>query len=286
MQNNEMMDFKIPKYSEKERKEREDEREKKKRKEEAEEKYLQDKKRRNEKRNRRLMRQWEERERRHLRRKSAINWGQAKVRAMAMKEADLNPLPSKVIRRAEMDGKGEEARKEVRRRREGRREAGLRGEQYFKHYRTIVQTTGLNRGDMLPRVELLRNSLAHDFQVGVDKIYSNLHCIHSCFQGLTIGHLAKTLALANSDNLAEAEVEMKKWGQWAKVQKGKEQTRWKEASIRLEVFKGTSLNGKQFKAARKVGVNKNEVENFIKNARKKSSAYLYLFDKDDIKLLL
>ena len=84
--------------------------------------------------------------------------------------------------------------------------------------------------------------------------------------------------------MAQAEVEMKKWGQWAKVQKGKEQTRWKEASIRLEVFKGTSLNGKQFKAARKVGVNKNEVENFIKNARKKSSASLYLFDTDDEKV--
>ena len=104
---------------------------------------------------------------------------------------------------------------------------------------------------------------------------------YTCFQGLTIGHLAKTLALANSDNLAEAEVEMKKWGQWAKVQKGKEQTRWKEASIRLEVFKGAVLNRKQWKAARKVGLNQDEVEKLIENDRKKNSVCLNLFDEDD-----
>ena len=162
-----MIKLKIPKHSNKEQKEREDEQEKKKRKEEAEKRYLQD-----------IKKQSAERQRLHLKKKSAINWGQAKVRAMAMKKADLNPLPSQMIRRTEMVGKGEMARMEVRRRREGRKETGRKGELYFQQYKTIVQTTGLNSGNLLLRAELLRKSLAHDFQVDVDEIYSNLHCIY------------------------------------------------------------------------------------------------------------
>ena len=96
---------------------------------------------------------------------------------------------------------------------------------------------------------------------------------------MTIAHLAKTLALKG--NLAQAEVEMKKWGQWAKVQKGKEMTRWKEASVKLELFKGASLNSKQRKAARKNGVNMTEVDEFIKNERRKNLPYVYLFDEED-----
>ena len=79
---------------------------------------------------------------------------------------------------------------------------------------------------------------------------------------MTIAHLAKTLALLG--NLAQAEVEMKKWGQWAKVQRGREQTRWKEASVKLELFKGGSLNPKQWQAARNLGLKKREVENLYK----------------------
>ena len=96
---------------------------------------------------------------------------------------------------------------------------------------------------------------------------------------MVIAHLAKTLALLG--NLAQAEVEMKKWGQWAKAQRGRELTRWKEASVKLELFKGAILNNKQRKAAAKLGVNMTEVEEFIKNERRKSSTYIYLFDEED-----
>ena len=135
-----MDNIKIPKYSKKEQKKREDDQEEKKRKEEAEkrrQKYLLDRKRGKERRTPSPIRQNEERRRFHLKRKSGLYWGLPKVRAIALKEADLNPLPSKVIKRAHMDGKGEEIRKEVARRREGRKEAGVRAEKYFEEYKKI-----------------------------------------------------------------------------------------------------------------------------------------------------
>ena len=96
---------------------------------------------------------------------------------------------------------------------------------------------------------------------------------------MTIAHLAKTLALLG--NLAQAEVEMKKWGQWAKVQRGREKARWKKASVKLELFKGGSLNPNQWKSARNLGLKRREVEEFIKNERRKSSTNIYLFDEED-----
>ena len=152
----------------------------------------------------------------------------------------------------------------------------------------LSKTSGLSE-NMPQRAELLRKSLSQDYQVGVDKMFffyklnffrfPNQHFNHTHFQGLVIAHLAKTLALLG--NLAQAEVEMKKWGQWAKVQRGRELTRWKEASVKLELFKGAILNNKQRKAAAKLGVNMTEVEEFIKNERRKSSTYIYLFDEED-----
>ena len=130
----------IPKYSKQEQERRKYDREEKKRQEEAEkrrQKYLLEKKRQTDRRTPSPMRQKEERRRFHLKRKSGLNWGQPKVRAIALKEADLNHLPSKVIRRAQVDGKGEEIRAEVARRREGRKEAGVRAELYFQEYKKI-----------------------------------------------------------------------------------------------------------------------------------------------------
>ena len=130
----------IPKYSKQEQERRKYDREEKKRQEEAEkrrQKYLLEKKRQTDRRTPSPIRRREERRRFHLKRKSGLNWGLPKVRAIALKEADLNPLPSKVIKRAHMDGKGKEIRKEVARRREGRKEAGLRAEKYFEEYKKI-----------------------------------------------------------------------------------------------------------------------------------------------------
>ena len=130
----------IPKYSKKEQERREYDQEEKKRQEEAEkrrQKFLLDKKRQMDRRTPSPIRQKEERRIFHLKRKSGLNWGQPKVRAIALKEADLNHLPSKVIRSAQVDGKGEEIRAEVARRREGRKEAGVRAELYFQKYKKI-----------------------------------------------------------------------------------------------------------------------------------------------------
>ena len=130
----------IPKYSKKEQERRKYDQEEKKRQEEAEkrrQKYLLEKKRQTDRRTPSPIRRREERRRFHLKRKSGLHWGLPKVRAIALKEADLNHLSSKMIRRAHMDGKGEEIRKEVARRREGRKEAGVRAELYFEEYKKM-----------------------------------------------------------------------------------------------------------------------------------------------------
>ena len=209
----------------------------------------------------------EERDRLKLKRKSGVNFG---LDNHSFMKANLLPLSKRQLDRAAKNGQKEEAQAEQRRRKEGRKEAGLAGESYFKDYIKMVQVTGLNDQAYLEgREELLRKSVEKDSQA------------------LSTGHLAKTLALKG--NLVEASKLMNAWKKVV-AQNPKEKARWKKASLCLELYmtqkdgSQKSLTGPQWKAGKKKAkVTKEEVERIVKESQEKG--YIYLFDDADEDLL-
>ena len=167
----------------------------------------------------------EEKKRRDWQRRSGQNWGRPIFLVQEMKEAEVNPVPSKAFKVDYHPAvEVERLRGLQKERREARKERGAAAERDFDQVKNIIQSSarGLQETCYLElRIQLLRRSNNKDRQ------------------SITTSLLAKTLAFKGE--LEEAKAEMGKWGSMTclggqEEEKKVERRRWREASSRLNLF--------------------------------------------------
>ena len=205
------------------------------------------------------IRKVEEKKKRDRERKAGQNWGRPIVWAQEMKEAEVNPVPSKVFKGAFHSLAQVENLMEMQKnRRQTRRLRGERAELDFDQARSVVQSSsrGLRETvNLEQRLQLLRRSMTKDCQ-----------CI-------TTSLLAKTLAFRGE--MEGAKEEMRRWRQFT-VLGGREKTverrRWREASTKLNLFLAQRKNAladlrkEEWKKVKQEGASPRDIKEFVKDS--------------------